>query len=273
MFFLRPAGRALLWTLLTALTALFSRWLGGAVESFPRSRQPGPSAACHPAAARDEQRLADSPLWRFVEARLVEHVLRPFKQHPTFQRLSILNVDFGPGGIASALRARAPLDSTVIATDSVAGMGDLARHRALRRRQRLEPAFIQSWSHGLPFRDSSFDLVVSSGALHSWPYPESTLSEIGRVVKPDGRYLVADLRRDMPLWRWLLVQLGQALVAPKDLRALGEPGASIRAAYAPHEAEWLGARASLPDLRVSAGPAWIMMESGGAAAPQTYSLN
>jgi hypothetical protein len=59
----------------------------------------------------------------------------------------------------------------------------------------------------------------------------------------------------------------QTLGAPRDLRALDEPSASFRAAYAPPEAEWLAARAKLPKLNVKATPVSIMIE-GGAALPQ-----
>ena len=256
----RHLRRTLFWLTLTSLTALSARWLSGATQSYPRSRAPGPSAACHPAAARDEQRLADSPLWRLIEAQIAERALRPFKLRPTFHRLRILNMDFGPGGLAAALRARAPLDSTIVATDSVSGIEDLARHRAARRGLRRPIHYLQTWTHGLPFRDAAFDLILTVGGLHSWPYPEQTLSEIARILKPGGRYVVADFRRDVALWQWLAIQLVQALFVPKDLRTLGEPGVSINAAYSPHEAEWLAARAKLPDLRVTVGPLWIMIE-------------
>ena len=253
-------GRLLVWMGLTALTAISSRWLSNALHSYPRTRAPGPSAACHPAASRDEQHLADSPLWPLAESLLVERALRPFKLRPTFKPLRILNLDHGPGGIAIALRRRAALDSTIVAADSVAGMDDLARHRAARRGATRPIQFLQSWTQGLPFHDHTFDLVITSGGFHSWPYPEQTLAEIARVLTPGGRYLVADFRRDLSLWQWLLVRLVQALFVPKDLRALGEPAVSIGAAYSPHEAEWLAARAKLPDLQVTRGPAWVMLE-------------
>jgi len=273
VFFLpRHAGRALLWAAITSLTAFVSRWLSDAVEDYPRAREAGPAAACSPAAARDEQRLADTLLWRLAERWIAWRALEPFIVRPTFERLRVLNVDFGPGGVAIALHRRAPLDATVVATDSVSGMGDLARHRAMKRNPRRQPHFVQSWSHGLPFRDGSFDLVVASGALHGWPYPEHALAEVKRVLKPDGRYVVADLRRDMKLPLWLAIRAAAPFI-PKDLRALGEPGASIRAAYAPHEAEWLAARAGLPECFTAPGPAWIMMERKRAASPRTYSLS
>jgi SAM-dependent methyltransferase len=268
VFFLRPGfGRVIFWTALTSFTAFVSRWLSNAVDAYPRSREAGPAAACSPAAARDEQRLADTPLWPLVERVIAWRALEPFIVRPTFERLRILNVDFGPGGVALALHRRAPLDATVVATDSVTGMADLALDRATQRNRRRQPHFVQSWSHGLPFRDGSFDLVVAAGALHGWPYPEQALAEIRRVLKPAGRYLIADLRRDLPMALWLGIQSAAPLV-PGNLRALGEPGASIRAAYAPHEVEWLAARAGLPESFIAPGPAWIMMErKGGSVAP------
>ncbi|HEU5316362.1 MAG TPA: class I SAM-dependent methyltransferase [Chloroflexota bacterium] len=273
MLFLRPSGRVLFWTALTSLTALVSRWVSDAVASYPRARQAGPLAACNPAAARDEQRLADSPAWRIVEWLLVRRALTPFRERPGFERLRILNVDFGPGGVAVALRRQAPLDSVVVGTDSVSGMGDLALHRARRRGAHRPLLLSQAWGHALPFRDGSFHLVVASGALHGWIAPEQALAEIKRVLTPDGRYLVADFRRDLPLPYWLVLQLVQTLFTPKDLRALGEPRASVRAAYAPHEAEWLAGRAGLPQISLLPGIGWLMMERQGAASPRRYTLS
>lgn len=38
----------------------------------------------------------------------------------------------------------------------------------------------------LPYADNSFDVVVISNALHIMPHPEKALSEIRRVLKPEG---------------------------------------------------------------------------------------
>ena len=38
----------------------------------------------------------------------------------------------------------------------------------------------------LPYADETFDAVVISNALHIMPWPEKALSEIKRVLKPDG---------------------------------------------------------------------------------------
>ncbi len=263
--------RAAFWTLITIVTALTARWFGLVTDAYPRLRESGPSAACEPAAARDEQRLADTLPWRLTERALATRALQPFREKPSFERLNILNLDFGPGGVAAALRQIAPLDSTIVATDPVGGMGPLARHRLARRAAR-PVHFLQSWSSGLPFRNATFDLVVATGAMHGWPNPEAALVELRRVLKPKGRYYVADLRRNVSPLVWIGFRLVQALATPKDLRALGEPASSLRAAYSPQEAEWLAARAKLPDIQITTGPAWIVIQrSTGTSAARAAS--
>jgi SAM-dependent methyltransferase len=42
----------------------------------------------------------------------------------------------------------------------------------------------------LPFRDNSFDAVVSVGAVEYFPDPERALKEMVRVVKPQGRVVI-----------------------------------------------------------------------------------
>jgi SAM-dependent methyltransferase len=247
-------------TAATAATALGARWLRGAVEARPRQRWPGPPAACEPAAARDEQRLADALVWRWVEARLARRAVEPFRVRPSLRPLRVLNLDHGPGGVASALALATPQDATIVAVDAVPGMAELARRRARRRGAGGNLHFVRAWPDRLPLADAAFDLVVSAGGLHQWPQVEAGLAEVRRVLRPEGHYLLADLRRDLRLPLWLVVRLVQATLVPRDLRTLHEPSASIAAAYAPPEAEWLAARARLPGLHLTRGPGWLMIE-------------
>jgi ubiquinone/menaquinone biosynthesis C-methylase UbiE len=48
----------------------------------------------------------------------------------------------------------------------------------------------------LPFADNSFDAVVSSSSLHHWQDPSRALAECARVVRPGGRLVITDWRRD-----------------------------------------------------------------------------
>jgi ubiquinone/menaquinone biosynthesis C-methylase UbiE len=86
----------------------------------------------------------------------------------------------------------------------------------------------------MPFEDSKFDAVFSTGSLHEWGDPCGTFDEMWRILKPGGRIFISDLRRDMPvLIKWFL-WLG---ASPKEIR----PGliTSINAAYISEELEAL----------------------------------
>lgn len=56
--------------------------------------------------------------------------------------------------------------------------------------------FKQADVRDLPFEDASFDVIVSSGALHhisnQMPDHETAIKEINRVLKPDGRIVLWD---------------------------------------------------------------------------------
>ena len=258
--------RALVWAAVTACTAGASRWLRDVLAERPGARQTGASAACDPAAARDQQRLADTRLWRLVERRVAVQALAPDRSRPGLRALRILNLDHGPGGIAAALAALAPQDATVVALDHLAGMAALARHRAARRHPRATLTFTQGWTSALPFPDASFDLVVTAAGLHEWPQARPSLQEIGRVLRPGGRYCLLDLRRDCSLPAWLLLRLAGSLFGPPDLKAFGEPQGSIAAAYTPREVAGLASLAGLRAHRVTLGPLWLRLEGEIAIA-------
>jgi len=50
-------------------------------------------------------------------------------------------------------------------------------------------------AYGLPFRDGTFDLVVSIGVLQALAQPERVLDEIARVLRPGGALVIEALNR------------------------------------------------------------------------------
>lgn len=60
--------------------------------------------------------------------------------------------------------------------------------------KRLNPIaeFKISTAESLPFPDQSFDLVVSSLSFHHWANQVKGLHEIARVLRPGGRFCLAD---------------------------------------------------------------------------------
>ena len=83
----------------------------------------------------------------------------------------------------------------------------------------------------LPFEDDRFDHAISAASLHEWADPATALSEMHRVLKPGGRYVISDLRRDVDRTTF---QFMKANIAA-DMR----PGfrTSIRSSYLTSEVE------------------------------------
>ncbi len=51
----------------------------------------------------------------------------------------------------------------------------------------------------MPFGDGTFDFVVCRAAFKNFADPVGALNETHRVLKPDGRALILDLRKDAPI--------------------------------------------------------------------------
>jgi ubiquinone/menaquinone biosynthesis C-methylase UbiE len=47
-------------------------------------------------------------------------------------------------------------------------------------------------SENLPWADNTFDVVTCSASFHHYPNPEVVLKEMKRILKPDGRVIIAD---------------------------------------------------------------------------------
>lgn len=97
----------------------------------------------------------------------------------------VLDVGCGPGHVAAHLAARG-LDVTGIDLDPA--MVEQARRR-LGSRAALAVADVAA----LPFEDASFHVVLSTLSMHHWADTPAGLSEIARVLRPDGVALIYDL--------------------------------------------------------------------------------
>src|SRR6266536_1499678 len=89
-FSLRRVTQGTALALLTGITAAAALWLRHALETYPRRRESGAPAAADPPAARDEQRLADTTIWRLADRWLALEAVRPFRVRPGFRPLRFL---------------------------------------------------------------------------------------------------------------------------------------------------------------------------------------
>ncbi|GAB2023953.1 class I SAM-dependent methyltransferase [Lactovum odontotermitis] len=54
--------------------------------------------------------------------------------------------------------------------------------------------FVAGSAQDLPFADNSFDIAVCSASFHHFPDPAGFLAEASRIIKPDGKLVIAEIR-------------------------------------------------------------------------------
>jgi len=62
-----------------------------------------------------------------------------------------------------------------------------------RRRLSENIALVHGDSENMPFEDASFDIVNCSASFHHYPNPGKVLSEVKRVLKPGGYFVLCDM--------------------------------------------------------------------------------
>lgn len=109
----------------------------------------------------------------------------------------IVDIGTGPGNLLLAMRGIFP-HARLVGIDISPAMIAQAR-RNVKRHGKVHYIELQvAGADALPFASEAIDRVVSTGSLHHWKKPVHALSEVYRVLKPDGYALMYDLVRDMP---------------------------------------------------------------------------
>ena len=170
-----------------------------------------------------------------------------------------LDIGCGPGGLVAELARRAPtwefvgLDASSEMLEAAA-----AKHGTLRGQVQWQTGAAEQ----LSFPDQSFDLVVSTLALHALRDPLWCFNAIARVLKPSGRFMLFDFRRDMVGGAWLTLWLAQHTpLVHEAIRDQDQPLASVRASYTPREVMELAHKSQLPPWRIATGTFWLSLES------------
>jgi len=127
----------------------------------------------------------------------------------------MLEVGCGRGGGAAALMTYAR-PATLAAMDLSSTAIAMAREHI--RVSGL--TFIEGSADHLPFPDGSFDAVLNVESSHCYPSVPAFLAEVGRVLRPGGRFYYADFRpvADYDTWKSQIAGAGLRLVEEVDIR-------------------------------------------------------
>ncbi len=107
---------------------------------------------------------------------------------------SVLEVAPGPGYLS--------IELAKFGRYSVTGLDISETFVEIARKNAAEAGVQVDFRHGnasaMPFADDSFDLIVCRAAFKNFSEPVKALAEMRRVLKPCGRAIIIDLRRDTP---------------------------------------------------------------------------
>lgn len=158
-----------------------------------------------------------------------------------------LDLGTGPGYVAMAIAQYQP-GLQMVGLDLSAHMLKQARRQSARAELDGNAFWPQADGAHLPFRDKTFDLVISAFSLHHWRDPLQILNEIARVLAPEGQYIIADLSREPNLLQRMIAYASiPAISLPfGSYRGYGGYYESVRAAYTRDEAQDLIEKSALP---------------------------
>ena len=110
-----------------------------------------------------------------------------YEQCQITEGMKILELGCGNGRLWIENKAKLPADCEIILSDISEGM-----IRDVRREQSLQDdrfSFAAFDCHAIPYEDASFDLVIANHVLFYCKDVDRVCSEIGRVLKPGGRFV------------------------------------------------------------------------------------
>jgi len=118
---------------------------------------------------------------------------------------SVLDCGCGTGTLAIVVKRLLGKTGKVYGIDISKDQLAIAKRKA--SEQGLEIAFEKASIDEMPFPDSSFDVIFSTLMLHHVPpaVRERAFREMRRVLKPNGRIVVADFGPPSRAWLWVVL--------------------------------------------------------------------
>ncbi len=137
------------------------------------------------AVAREYARLASEydARWAFYIDATMRKTLEQLDLKPSDR---LLDVGCGTGSLLPVISERFP-SAELVGLDLCIEMLSVARGKL-----DGHTALVAARAENLPFPDCHFDIVVSCSTLHYIRYPEESLLELQRVLKPGGKLIITD---------------------------------------------------------------------------------
>ncbi len=110
---------------------------------------------------------------------------------------NVLDIGTGPAWLLLSLHRQAPA-LRLTGLDISAPMVAKARSNVAKAGLSSVIEIREGNASDLPFPDASFDMVLSTGAIHHWKDPTAGLNEVFRVLKDGGDALMYDIVSDTP---------------------------------------------------------------------------
>ena len=111
-----------------------------------------------------------------------------------------LDVGTGPGHLPIAVKTLFP-EVKAIGIDPQDYMIKMARQNA-EAAGYADIELMPGSAESIPLDSETVDFAISQWAFLFWEDPEKGLSEIHRVLKPDGKVVITDWNRSFPRWKF-----------------------------------------------------------------------
>ena len=132
------------------------------------------------------------------------------------QGMKVLELGCGTGSMWAEPGRWLPDDAFLLLTDLSEGMLETARKNVP---VQSNISFAQVDIQQIPYADASFDLVIANAMLYHVPDLDRALSEVARVLKPDGRFICSTTGDNgMHQWFQQVLGTGETLSMPFSLQ-------------------------------------------------------